>query len=192
MICLISAFNKPNKSILLFVFVVVFAGVMASAFNISIGLNLTASMPKGFYFLVSKDRVVAGDLVSSCISSDAIDLPTYKERNYIAKSNVCDSGLAEEIKPVVAIEGDSILITKVGVLVNDHLIDNSELYDFDSNGRPINHLPIGWFYTLKKNEYFLLSNHIKRSLDSRYYGVVNESNIRKKAFPFFTGSFFKL
>jgi hypothetical protein len=101
MICLISAFNKPNKSILLFLFVVVFAGVMASAFNISIGLNLTASMPKGFYFLVSKDRVVAGDLVSSCISSDAIDLPTYKERNYIAKSNVCDSGLAEEIKNIL-------------------------------------------------------------------------------------------
>ena len=75
--------------------------------------------------------------------------------------------------------GDTIEIADKGVLINGYLQENS--YGYPS-GRGIAFYPLkpGYKHVLKNDEYFMLgvSPH---SFDSRYFGIVKEKDIYRKA-----------
>lgn len=175
----------PNKTPLALTAaaVIVFLGVWFLGYSLAI--NPSKSMPKGLYLvdhLNQFDEISRGEIVSLCISN-ASAAAIYKNRNYFGVSTRCPVGLPPVLKPIVGLPGDFVQITAQGTSVNGQLLPNSRLFDTDSQGRTIEHLPIGWSKRLAAGEYFALANLIERSLDSRYYGTVKAGDFRSRARP---------
>lgn len=151
----------------------------------SVAVNSSKSMPRGVYLLGPLQEVERGQLVAICISNAAA-AAVYKARKYLGSSSRCAVGLPPVLKPLVAIPGDVVEISAAGTSVNGQLLPNSRVFDTDSDGLPIEHIPIGWSRRLATGEYFALANVIERSLDSRYYGTVNRADLHGRARPLFT------
>ena len=153
--------------------------------GVSLALNPTPSMPRGLYLLTPIGVPQRGDVVAACIPA----IPAarlYLARGYVPADPRCVSGVAPELKPIVAAPGDTVEVGAAGVSVNGQLLPNSRLVDTDSQGRPIAHLPLGWRRTLPSDEYFLLANRIARSLDSRVYGPLRRDGIFGRIRPILT------
>lgn len=182
----IGNFMKKNRKKLLAV--VVFAAslfVLTWASGYSLAVNNSPSMPRGVYLLSPLKTPVRGDIVSVCIpNAEAATL--YRERHYIPASTRCKSGIAPVLKPIVGLPGDTVVVDQNRVLINNNAVDQSAVFDTDSQGRPISHLAVGWNKTLAVSEYFLLANFIPRSLDSRYYGTVTRADMIDRAVPLIT------
>lgn len=154
----------------------------AWASGYSIALNRTASMPRGLYLVGPVETLQHGSIVAACIPAES-DVATYRARGYLPDSPRCAAGLAPVLKPIAAMSGDSVALDERGLWVNGEMLPNSRVFDTDSQGQPIRHLPIGWTKVLTTGELFLLANHIERSLDSRYYGTVARDKLLGKAVP---------
>lgn len=178
-------FQVKSKAPLVVAAVVVVAFLASWFFGYSLAVNPSVSMPRGLYLLAPVDAPQRGDVVSACISNlEAAKV--YRQRDYIGPSERCASGMPPVMKPVVAAPGDTVEVTAMGVWVNGQLLPKSRVFDTDSDGRPIDHLPLGWKKTLAGGEFFLLANVIERSLDSRYYGPILRTDIHGRARPLFT------
>lgn len=166
------------------------AWVAINSMGYGLRINITNSMPVGLYLATPLASVgpSRGDWVEVCIPSPE-RVRMYVERGYLEarKNGACpvgqDTSVDAEIKPIAALPGDVVSVTREGVSINDVLIEGSVLKDTDSQGRPIEHLPIGTQMTLGAGQYMALSTRIVRSLDSRYYGPVARSNIKSKLSP---------
>ena len=154
--------------------VAVFCSLWASGYTLAV--NPSPSMPRGVYLLGPILNPAVGDTVAACIpAGDQARL--YRSRDYLPASDRCASGLSPVLKPVVAAAGDTVSINSDGTRVNGVLLPNSRVYDTDTQGLPIGHLPLQWSKRLGTGEYFVLANRIPRSLDSRYYGPLPRENI---------------
>jgi conjugative transfer signal peptidase TraF len=164
---------------------IVAAYLVAWVSGYSLAVNTSVSMPRGLYVLAPVDAPQRGDVVSACISNlEAAKV--YRERDYIGPSERCAAGMPPVMKPIVAVPGDTVEVTAMGTWVNGQLLPKSRVFDTDSDGRPIEHLPLGWKKTLAAGEFFILANIIERSLDSRYYGPVLRADIHGRVRPIFT------
>lgn len=163
--------------------VALFLGTWASGWSLAI--NSTPSMPKGLYLVTGLDTPQRGDVAAVCIPNKHA-ANVYRERGYLPVSTRCPTGIAPVMKPIVAVPGDQVLLDMSGVWINGRLLPKSRVFDTDSQGLPIDHLPVGWSKTLAAGEYFMLANHIERSLDSRYYGTVSLPHMVGQAFPVIT------
>lgn len=165
---------------------VVIATAYALAWNAGTGvaINLSPSMPIGVYLSRPIADPKPGDLVSVCIPPSPASI--YADRSYVPRSPRCPSGLAPVIKPIAAADGDVVSIEPDGTRVNANLVPNSLVFDTDSNGRPIPHLPHGWIKRLNTGEYFVMATVLPRSLDSRYYGLVSRNQLLQKLIPLLT------
>jgi conjugative transfer signal peptidase TraF len=154
-------------------------------------INSSESMPVGVYlsFPASAD-LHPDDLIAFCIPKGTAT-KIFENRNYLPKSERCSqsSGLFPILKPVVAVHGDVVEITESGVTVNGHHITNSKVIRTDSMDREMPHLPIGWKKKLTHEEFFLLSTHTKRSLDSRYFGPIYYPLVLAQTKPLLTFMF---
>lgn len=83
----------------------------------------------------------------------------------------CPGGYAHLIKPVVAIEGDIISVSKDGIFVNGKLIRNSQPNEKDSKGEILPILKTG-IYPVKQGNIWLDSGYSQKSFDSRYFGAI--------------------
>lgn len=163
-----------------------FSGAWLSGY--SLAFNPSASMPRGLYLLRATAPAAAlqrGEVVAACVPNTEA-AKVYRERDYMGTSTRCTSGLPPVMKPLAGLPGDTVEVTNLGVLVNGQLLPKSRVFDTDSDGLPIAHLPIGWRQTLTQSEFFLLANHIERSLDSRYYGSVQRTDIHGLVLPIYT------
>jgi conjugative transfer signal peptidase TraF len=168
------------KPLMLMALVVILYGLAWRA-GVGMAINLSPSMPRGVYLTRPVSEPKIGDWVSLCIPSDSA--PVYRSRGYLPESSRCPSGLAPVMKPIVATSGDIVSIEHDGIRVNDLLIPNSPIFDTDSNGRSISHLPLGWSSRLAASEYFVLATFHPRSLDSRYYGPIRRIQILQSLIP---------
>jgi len=142
-------------------------------------LDLTYSLPPGFYEIRPLDRPVAtGDLVIACPSGTAIDVAL--QRGFIGRGN-CPSGAAPLLKLVAARSGDVVEHTAGFVSVNGACLIPGETFARDIGGRPLPHAPFGT-RRLGRDELWLWAPH-PRSLDSRYYGPVTGAQLRGFARP---------
>ncbi len=151
----------------------------------SVAVNTTKSMPRGLYLVGPIDQARKGDIMALCIPNKWA-AEVYLERQYLPASARCASGVAPVLKPIAAAGGDDVLLDERGTWVNGKLQENSRLFDTDSKGEPIQHLMLGWHKKLEPGEFFMLANHVERSLDSRYYGTVRREDLNGSAVPLIT------
>ena len=141
--------------------------------------NATHSEPVGWYILFPANYK-KNNLYQICLN------PINKGRYLklmgqlgLKTSDACNNGYMPLLKTIVAVGGDEVRITKSGVLVNNHMIPNSKTETIYNS---LNLLPLnpGYRRILKSNEYWLYGSNV-RSYDSRYFGVVNGSEIGNRA-----------
>lgn len=153
--------------------------------SMGIRINTTASMPLGIWRVRSLSMPVkTGDIVLVCLNRSPV-IGLAHHRDYIAEGN-CPSGLEPLLKPVVAIAGDFITVSTVGVSVNGQLIPNSQVVGKDLNGQ---YLPsfLRKNFRMPPNEVLLISSFNPASFDSRYFGTVPAGNIIGLATPVWVG-----
>ena len=163
--------KKPNKirnSILNMLSLIIVFVALFSYFTKNYAINRSASIPTGIYKLLPIDEIKKGDTLIFNAEPEVV--------NFLLKRGYLSKYTKGFIKKVGAIEGDTVEI-------NDNLIINGivvkeKLPKYDSLGRE---LPLKkGTYTLKKDEYFMLGDHIK-SFDSSYMGVIKKDQIKNKA-----------
>ncbi len=145
----------------------------------------TNSVPLGPYWLAERASdggpIRPGNLVLVCLPEAAGALG--RARRYL-RSGDCP-GSAEPVgKHVVAVAGDRVLLTTSGLRVNGRLLVDSTVQSVDSAGRPLDHVS-GRSFLLGEEQLWLFSPH-PLSWDSRYYGPVNERQVRGRLIALWT------
>jgi conjugative transfer signal peptidase TraF len=132
-------------------------------------LNISSSMPIGIYKLQSSSDFKKGDLVEVCLPAN---LAKYGfDRGYISKGS-CSNGYAPLIKEVIATPNDYVVMNQAGITVNKVFYDFKQ-QQFDSQNRALTPQNIDQ----KIAGFLLIGNNSKNSWDSRYFGVIDSSNI---------------
>ncbi len=147
-----------------------------------IRFNYTESMPVGFYQKIHVAKIKDGDLAAVCLPN-IIAIAGLKN-HYLAKGS-CQNGSTPVLKKIIAMPGDTVLLTNQFIKVNKIFYDaptqtkdpqNHVVKKFISNSE-YKHIHSYWLYG---------SNDPKYSWDSRYYGGINKSHIIGIYKPFFT------
>ena len=107
-----------------------------------------------------------GMLVLACLPDEVAKLAY--ERHYIA-SGKCKGGYAPVGKYIQAISGDEVRFTSDGIIVNGSLLENSEPYAMDGEGRS---MPVMLQDMVLPKDELVLINNYAGSFDSRYYGPI--------------------
>ncbi len=168
-----------NRHILAFGYFSLLAGVWWGCDDYRV--NVTNSLPRGLYRETS-DLIHYGTLVAECLPEQWATLG--KERGWFG-SGSCPTNTPPILKQVAAMAGDTIEVADEYVAVNGALILQSATQKVDSQGRAMPVFPRG-LYTLKTGEVWLLTTNIPNSLDSRYMGPAQASDLIATARPVWT------
>jgi conjugative transfer signal peptidase TraF len=160
------------SSVLLATVVTWFAGVR---------VNLSGSMPVGLY-RVSSGPPVKGAMVLACLPADVAVFA--RSRGYVPHG-ACPGATAPIGKVVLAMVGDSVVVTAEGLLVNGRLVQNTKPLAVDGAGRPLPRFPDGT-HVVGQDEVWLYSSYSKRSFDSRYFGPLPLSCVLNRVLPLWT------
>jgi conjugative transfer signal peptidase TraF len=135
--------------------------------------NASESVPVGLYVLRPSGTPSPGDLV-------AIRLPVTDAGWAVARGYVGTDTLL--LKRVAAVSGMSVCRDALLVSIDGTTLAQAALAD--RHGRP---LPV-WIgcHTLGAEEIFLLNACVEDSLDGRYFGPMNSSQIVGRAVPLWT------
>ena len=142
-------------------------------------LNLTGSMPVGLYVRTS-GALTRGSTVLACLP-DAVALEAMT-RGYIPRGGSCSHGTMPVGKPVLALPGDTLIVTAAALVLNGVTVPNTGSLPLDRNGRPLPKLQQGEYY-VGPGELWLVSTHSPLSFDSRYFGPVTIARIRATVRP---------
>jgi conjugative transfer signal peptidase TraF len=145
-------------------------------------LNLSASLPAGFYLLVPihlSRPLERGDLVLACPPPSVTEIG--RARGYLG-FGLCPGFVPELLKPVGGLPGDRVGVRDAFVVVNHRPVPGALVFAQDSLGRPLT--PCSYLeFEVPADSVFLLSTHSPRSWDSRYFGPVPLSSVRARAIP---------
>ncbi len=143
--------------------------------------NITNSLPLGLYKVIDKD-IERNDLVVFCLKYDKY-MKFAEEQGYFQGLDKKCGRTPQFIKKAMGLPSDNIRINMNGVFINNIRVENSEasqiiLSDkiFDSYEKE---------FQLEADEYFLMSDYNSMSYDSRYFGTVKKSEIKKVVEPFY-------
>jgi conjugative transfer signal peptidase TraF len=140
--------------------------------------NVTASLPKGFWYVHKIERSLRhGDIVYFCPPDTAI-FRDAKAKGYLLEGD-CPGNYMHMMKPVVALAGDRVDVKADGVYVNGRIIGNSKPLSRDPKGRVMK--PFWGTFNVKPDEVWLISHYHPKSYDSRYFGAVNVTSLLKIA-----------
>lgn len=164
--------KKPNMAMLFVAIILAF--LLAAYFSVQhfgFRINLTNSMKEGIYKVDDSAPIMRGSTVEVClplnIAKRAFD------RGYIGKGR-CDSGYTPLVKKVIAIPQDTVSIYSNGMVVNNKFYSAPQS-KVDSKGRVLRAKTI---HDKAINGYLVYgSNNLKKSWDSRYFGVLPRANI---------------
>lgn len=159
------------------VLALIFAGLHA----FGVRLNLTESLPKGFYRVEASDGI-KGQLIAFCPDRSNHAIAEAAARGYLTEGAGCGNGLAPMIKRFIAGKGDTVALTVDGFLVNNKLVPNTAPLAVDGHGQALPTLkwppmvvPAGWILAV--------SNHVHTSFDARYFGLIPLSSVIGAATP---------
>lgn len=145
-------------------------------------INTSNSISEGLYW-TSNATIAKGDYVIFCPPKRKI-FDEAMQRGYISVG-FCPGGYSYMMKLVLAVKGDSISETDSGVFVNGKLLAFSKPFIQDALGRPLPRLYIK-NHTLGNTELLLMTDRSPISFDSRYFGTINQSQIKSVIRPIFT------
>lgn len=144
--------------------------------------NFTRSLPIGIYRTVEQATFHRGLIVLVCLPSDVGRFAL--QREYVWRGS-CPGGVSPIGKRVLAVTGDTVMLTAAGFIVNRRSESNTQPIDVDSHGRPMIHYPFRQ-YVVRAHELWLYSAHNARSYDSRYFGPVPTATVRSHLVPLWT------
>jgi conjugative transfer signal peptidase TraF len=160
--------------------VVTFVGVGEYAAG-RVWVNTSPSLPLGVYRVVPGGRPVVGAIVLVCLPPEIGAFA--RARGYLTHGP-CPPGVELLGKPIAAVAGDNVQVEPAGVTINGRMIPMSVPLLLDSDGRPLPQRMGA--HLLRPGEVFLLSTHDRRSLDARYFGVLNIDALRRVVSPVMT------
>jgi conjugative transfer signal peptidase TraF len=138
-------------------------------------INHTPSVPIGLWRIEATDSPIRrGQIISFCPDNT----PFFHQalaRGWIGYGG-CPGGWEPFFKPVIAIDGDRVVVNATGIEVNDQVIPDSTRV---VGG--IGEIAVGK-YVLARDVVWVLSFH-PRSFDSRYFGAIANSHIEGIARP---------
>ncbi len=166
---------------------VLWACVLASPFFLGlvagwlfgIRLNLTPSLPLGFYITSHSSHA---KLVEFCPQGNAATISLSRQYRTVG---ACPDGGAPLLKPSVAFPGDEVEVSSNGIRVNGQLLPNSAARFRDHLQRSLDPWPFGT-YKVEPGTVWVVSTFNRYSFDSRYYGAIPESSIRHHLRPLWT------
>lgn len=141
-------------------------------------VNLSGSMPVGVYHR-TQEPLRVGQIVAVCLPAEVARFAL--ARGYL-HAGPCLSGAQAVLKRIAAMGRDVVEVEPTGVTINAQPVPQSAVFDSDSHGRDLPHVPWGTM-TLAPGEIWLLSTHDARSWDSRYYGPVPSGAVLATARP---------
>lgn len=145
---------------------------------------VTASMPRGLYLARPfHPPARPGDTVSLCLPDHLARW--MHARQYLAAGPFCGNGVQRLTKAVLAREGDTVTLTRRGVVYRGRLLPNTAPLARDGRGRAMPQLAPGR-YVVPPGHLWLFSTHSPRTVDSRYFGPVPESRVRAVWRPLWT------
>jgi conjugative transfer signal peptidase TraF len=127
-----------------------------------------------------------GTIVLACLPPEVAAFA--RERGYVPSGGACAGGVVPIGKAVVAIAGDTVMVTASGLLVNGASIPNSRALATDRKGRPLPQLPAGR-HIVGPGTVWVLSSYSPFSFDSRYFGAIKASDVRGRLQPLWTASY---
>lgn len=145
-------------------------------------LNLSGSMPVGLYMVV-REPPVRGSIVLACLPMDVAQLAM--ARSYVPRGGSCPGGAIPVGKPVLAVPGDTVLVSTAGLILNGAPVPNSRALTVDRMGRRLPCLAPGQ-RTVGSDELWLVSAYTQNSFDSRYFGPVALRDVRAHVRPLWT------
>jgi conjugative transfer signal peptidase TraF len=154
--------------------------LLAGAWWGGVRLNLTVSLPAGFY-LVAYGPPTRGAIVLACLPHEVAGFA--RQRGYVPHGG-CRGGTAPLGKRVIALPGDTVHVSLAGLSVNGVAISESRPRASDSEGRSLPSLSPGR-YIVQGGELWLAAPH-PMSFDSRYFGPVPRSSVRSVLRPLLT------
>src|ERR1700719_4002981 len=155
-----------------------FLGLVAG-WVFGIRLNLTPSLPRGFYIT---SHSPSANLVEFCPQGAAASISLSRQYR---TAGACPDGGAPLLKPAVAFPGDLVEVSANGIRVNGRLLPNSAGRFRDHSQRAIDPWPYGT-YNVESGTVWVISSYNIYSFDSRYYGAIPESSIRHHLRPLWT------
>ena len=141
---------------------------------IGIRINITSSLPRGFYVV---GQSPAADLVEFCPEGEPARISL--ERGYRTPWGSCPDGGSPLLKPIAAVYGDRVEVTNNGIQVNGKLIANSAAHFRDHRERELKPWPTGQ-YIVPAGSLWVVSDFNGWSFDSRYFGPIPCSLVRHR------------
>lgn len=156
--------------------------LLLAAWLFGFRVNFTSSMPAGLYLLAS-GTPEQFDPAAFCLPPDNPYSGLAKTRKYL-HAGVCPSGQQPLLKMVVGLPGDSVAIHESGLTVNGQALPGTKRPAYDSRGRalPASLLNPG---VIPDGLALLLSQEHEGGFDSRHFGLVSLSSLRRVK-PIFT------
>lgn len=150
--------------------------VLAAAWLIGVRVNLTSSMPLGFY-LISPKTAQWGDQVGFCLPAENPYSDLAIERSYLLPGS-CPSGSQPLLKSLAGLPGDRVEATAAGISLNGRELPETKRPAHDSQGRPLpssllksGHIP--------EDMALVISNEHAGGFDSRHFGLVPLASLRR-------------
>ena len=156
-------------------------GLLAIAGLAGARFNLTASLPKGLYWVI--DRPIARDAyVMFCPPSSGAFVASQK-RGYVG-TGYCPNGYAPLLKKVSGVGGDNVSVGKDAIAINGRVLPLSARSAVDGAGRP---LPQPFDrYVLNDAQLWVMSDTNPKSFDSRYFGPIEKQWVTAVVRPVMT------
>ncbi len=157
--------------------------------------NPTKSLAVGHYFTYKNSHYIHNDIVLFCLDTnkhlqylkdlELLHLP-YISDNAIPIKNICNNEFTYLLKHIVASSGDIVEIKQSRVFINNKIVAHSLIKKIVvHNNKTINlHSNNILKVRLKSNQYFVMGNS-DDSYDSRYFGIIDNTNIYRKAIYMF-------
>jgi conjugative transfer signal peptidase TraF len=165
----------------LFLAVLVLVGLWATCYWAGFRINLTPSVPVGVYQLHKLEGPLKrGDIVWFCPPDTPLFRKVRDEWGDIPHGD-CPGGYMHMFKPVAALPGDAVELTRQGVFVNGQLLPNSRPMNKTGKGQKLN--PIFGRFMVQPGTVWLVSSYHPQSFDSRYFGPVSNLQLGEIARP---------
>lgn len=162
-----------NYKVFVIISVLLVSIFISSYFNdFPIQFNATSSMPIGFYRRVMTNPIKRGDVVSVCLLQYLAIVAL--QRGYL-RTGRCPSKVLPLLKQVIALPGDTVLVTDKYLTVNG-VRYTAPFMPFDHTKKPIQKFIRNGLY--QSHGYWIYgANDAINSWDSRYYGAVDRNAI---------------
>jgi conjugative transfer signal peptidase TraF len=145
---------------------------------------VSESMPRGIYVSHAfSGQAQRGDTVEVCLPPAISRFA--RRRRYLSRGIFCDDGIQRIVKSVLAVPGDTVEVSASGLRVRGQLIPNTVARSHDSHGRPLPRISPGR-YPVAPGTLWLFSSQVSTSFDSRYFGAVPSTAIRRRFHPLWT------